>query len=381
MSFELPQLDTQTYAQLLTELVRRIPQYTDQWTDYNDSDPGITLLQLLTWIGESLLYQADRIPLVTDENFLRWVLGLYSGSPTPSDPPYAALADKQHDADFLALRAALARLETGQPTSRAALQREVLLYRQQPYMALTLDDTRTLAMQANPVIAAQNAQRAKANPPLAPMLLLVAAYALTHDQAIQLYLLGNAPLGYQYPPWPNTGEYPGSTSIARRLLLLAPQNQQDRQDQTSTLLYNVNGYLAPRVLAGSTLLVQAAQFTSIDLTLAIRCVAGAKLSPILDALVSLLYDYLLPTGGPAGGWRYGQAPTADDLRPLVLGVPGVEAIDSFVYTYLPTIVLGEMAQLGANTLLAALPPGRSAQRYAGLPQLRCLDITATGANG
>ena len=36
-----------------------------------------------------------------------------------------------------------------------------------------------------------------------------------------------------------------------------------------------------------------------------------------------------------------------------------------------------MAELGANTLLAALPGGNTAMLYRGLPQLRCLDVTAT----
>jgi len=86
----------------------------------------------------------------------------------------------------------------------------------------------------------------------------------------------------------------------------------------------------------------------------------------------------LPTGGPGGtGWAYGHAPSADELKHLVLGVPGVDALDAFDYTFYPTIVLAEMAELGANTLLAALPGGNTAMLYGGLPQLRCLDVTAT----
>jgi hypothetical protein len=47
------------------------------------------------------------------------------------------------------------------------------------------------------------------------------------------------------------------------------------------------------------------------------------------------------------------------------------------YNFIPTIVLNQMAQLGANTTLADLPSGRSAMLYQGLPRLRCLDITAS----
>jgi hypothetical protein len=132
------------------------------------------------------------------------------------------------------------------------------------------------------------------------------------------------------------------------------------------------------VIAGNAVNVRPAQLTPIDLTIRARCTPNASMSVTLDALVTLLYDYLLPEAGPDGrGWAYGEAPNADDLMHLVLGVPGVQALESFVYTYFPTIVPGEMAQLGANTLLAALPNGRSAMFYQGLPCLRCLDVTAT----
>ena len=45
------QLDNRTFEQLATELRRRIPAYTPEWTDHNDSDPGITLLQLFSWLA------------------------------------------------------------------------------------------------------------------------------------------------------------------------------------------------------------------------------------------------------------------------------------------------------------------------------------------
>jgi len=47
--------------------------------------------------------------------------------------------------------------------------------------------------------------------------------------------------------------------------------------------------------------------------------------------------------------------------------------------FIPTMELKAMAELGANTLLAALPPGPPAMIYRGLPRLRCLDISARSA--
>ncbi|GLP69865.1 hypothetical protein TUSST3_64860 [Streptomyces sp. TUS-ST3] len=66
-----PVLDDRTYAQLREELIRRIPVYTPEWTDHNESDPGIVLLDLFSFLGESLLYRFNQIPDATKVAFLR----------------------------------------------------------------------------------------------------------------------------------------------------------------------------------------------------------------------------------------------------------------------------------------------------------------------
>jgi hypothetical protein len=375
MSFELPDLDTKTYDQLVAELIRAIPRYTTLWTDYNDTDPGITLVQLLGWLDESLLYQANRIPTLTDENFLRWVLGLAFST---NDTDYSRAATTDYDYDFQALRGTLATIEQGRAATKASLQRDVLLYLQRPYLALTLPNVELLAQQTNLMIEAQYEQQQDAeknhlSPPPAP-LYVQRAYAQARDEAIVAYVLSNAQWQYQYPRYPNA-EYDNWADTTRRVLLLQPV---DNSALEQTLLKQVGVYLQPRVLAGNAVRVEAAELTEIDLKMTIRCTRSTAIAATLDALFTLLYSYLLPTGGPGGtGWAYGHAPSADELKHLVLGVPGVDALDAFDYTFYPTIVLAEMAELGANTLLAALPGGNTAMLYGGLPQLRCLDVTAT----
>jgi hypothetical protein len=375
MSFELPDLDTKTYDQLVAELIRAIPRYTTLWTDYNDTDPGITLVQLLGWLDESLLYQANRIPTLTDENFLRWVLGLAFST---NDTDYSRAARTDYDYDFQALRGTLATIEQGRAATKASLQRDVLLYLQRPYLALTLPNVELLAQQTNLMIEAQYEQQQDAeknhlSPPPAP-LYVQRAYAQARDEAIVAYVLSNAQWQYQYPKYPND-EYDNSADTMRRVLLLQPV---DNSALEQTLLKQVGVYLQPRVLAGNAVRVEAAELTEIDLKMTIRCTRSTAVEATLDALFTLLYSYLLPTGGPGGtGWAYGHAPSADELKHLVLGVPGVDALDAFDYTFYPTIVLAKMAELGANTLLAALPGGNTAMLYGGLPQLRCLDVTAT----
>ena len=60
MALPTIQLDDRTFEQLFAFLRKQID--TNEWIDHNYSDPGIALLDLLCWMGEMILYRADRIP-------------------------------------------------------------------------------------------------------------------------------------------------------------------------------------------------------------------------------------------------------------------------------------------------------------------------------
>jgi hypothetical protein len=66
-----PILDDRSFQQLKDELVARIPEFAPEWTDHNESDPGIALLELFASLGESLLYRFNQIPDATKVAFLR----------------------------------------------------------------------------------------------------------------------------------------------------------------------------------------------------------------------------------------------------------------------------------------------------------------------
>ena len=70
MPITLPVLDDRNYEQILQEAVRRIPVYTPEWTNFNESDPGITLVELFAFLTDSLIYRANRVP---DLNRLRFL--------------------------------------------------------------------------------------------------------------------------------------------------------------------------------------------------------------------------------------------------------------------------------------------------------------------
>src|SRR5215471_14428599 len=76
-------LDDRTFQQLYQELRRRIPAYTPEWTDHNDSDPGITLLQLFAWLAEIVIYRLNRVP---GKNYIKFLelVGVQLQQPAPA---------------------------------------------------------------------------------------------------------------------------------------------------------------------------------------------------------------------------------------------------------------------------------------------------------
>ncbi|MBV9815021.1 MAG: putative baseplate assembly protein, partial [Alphaproteobacteria bacterium] len=73
MTLPRPDLDNRTFAQLVSESVGQINRLAASWTDYNASDPGITLIELVAWLSEQNLYRANRITPEMSRAFLRLV--------------------------------------------------------------------------------------------------------------------------------------------------------------------------------------------------------------------------------------------------------------------------------------------------------------------
>ena len=84
MPLIVPRIDDRDYARLLSEALARIPVHNPEWTNFNDADPGVTLLQLFAFMTDSLLYRANLIPERNRLKFLE-LLGI------PLRPPAAAV--------------------------------------------------------------------------------------------------------------------------------------------------------------------------------------------------------------------------------------------------------------------------------------------------
>ncbi len=62
MPIDPPILDDIRQAATVEELRRRIVVYAPEWTDHNDSDPGIALIQLFGYLAEQIGYRLNRVP-------------------------------------------------------------------------------------------------------------------------------------------------------------------------------------------------------------------------------------------------------------------------------------------------------------------------------
>lgn len=76
MTLPAPNLDDLRFqSSLVDEARKRIINYCPEWTEYNLSDPGITLIELFAWMTELMVYRLNRVP---EKNYIKFLemLGL-----------------------------------------------------------------------------------------------------------------------------------------------------------------------------------------------------------------------------------------------------------------------------------------------------------------
>lgn len=80
-----PVIDDRSYASVMNEVRSRIPRYTPEWTNLNETDPGIIVMELFAWLTEMQLYRMAQVPQLHYLKFLE-LIGL------ELDPARAATA-------------------------------------------------------------------------------------------------------------------------------------------------------------------------------------------------------------------------------------------------------------------------------------------------
>lgn len=75
MNMLMPNLDDRTYDDLLSEGLSLLPTIAPEWTNHNPSDPGITLIELLAYFTEMLVYRLGRVTPTSKLQFLKLLKG------------------------------------------------------------------------------------------------------------------------------------------------------------------------------------------------------------------------------------------------------------------------------------------------------------------
>lgn len=75
MAIEAPTLDDRTFEESFEQARALIPRYAPEWTDHNESDPGIAMLQLHASLTEQLIYRLNQVPELNYIKFLQ-LLGI-----------------------------------------------------------------------------------------------------------------------------------------------------------------------------------------------------------------------------------------------------------------------------------------------------------------
>lgn len=91
MPITVPNLDDRTFDDLYQEVRARVPVHTPEWTNLDDSDPGVTLLQLFAFLADNLSYRSNRIPEATRRTFLTLLgMGLQPATPAVGFASFSA---------------------------------------------------------------------------------------------------------------------------------------------------------------------------------------------------------------------------------------------------------------------------------------------------
>ncbi len=317
MPLQLPELDNKTYDDLIQELVTSIPKYTKEWTNFNPSDPGITILELLAWVSETLIYRTNIIPTQSYLQFLQLIAG--------------SEVYEKTDAAHTKLMEYLAKIKKGevQPELQS-LKAEAQKFLNSPFRAVTGEDFRRLALEATPDV-----KRAE---------------ALPYNDRIEVVIITDY-----------------------KLL--------SREDRITDIINKVRSYIEPRRLIGTLVVIKKAIYQVFDLKIVIAAKSHAKSGiidtnkhekyqsigdaqgdTIEDRVAKDIFAYLdIIGGGPEKtGWPYGRNLTVFELYHIIERIETVDYVKSI-----------DEKSAGSWRSLKEI-------EVAGLLHLRSLEITVEG---
>lgn len=275
MPIQLPDLAEKNYADLMDEMLESIPRYCDRWTNFNPSDPGITILELLSWVSEMTLYRINRMPEESYVNFLRLAAGT-SGAEVETVLKELE-SDPNSDKYRIRLLQFLVDIEKGNGKSVSDIKAEALQYLNSPYRAVTSNDFQRLSIEAT-----EDAGDAKVR------------------RAI-------------------VSEHPEEGKV--EIIIVS-----DRRDRYGELIKKVADYLHPRRLVGTRIEVMEPEYTEVRIKAGIICQVHANPEAVRKNVEDRIRKHLDPLTGGAGGegWVYGRTLTVFEIDYIIEETEGVQ---------------------------------------------------------
>jgi len=290
MAIQLPDLDTKTYEEISCEMVASISKYTDKWTNHNPSDPGITILELLSWIAETTLYRINRIPPESHVNFLRLVAGT-SGI----DEVEHLLKDPHQDKHYRNILEFLKEIEEGQDKTIAEIKTEALLFLTSRYRAVTEDDFRQLAVEATDLFRVKVKR--------------VIVEQNPDENKVEIIVVPDK--------WK---QYEELTEVEKR-------------DRYRELVEFVKDYLKPRTLIGTKIEVKRPVYSDVSIDLNVVCHHYAIPEKIEGDTKERILQHLDPFvgGDNKTGWPYRRPLSVYEIAQIVEGTDGIKQAGSIMF--------------------------------------------------
>jgi hypothetical protein len=290
MAIPQPNLYTKKFQDILDEMLASIPKHTDKWTNYNSSDPGITILEMLAWVGDITLYRIDRIPEETYTSFLRLVAGA-AGNEDVENLLNKPDLDRSHQ-KILSL---LKEVENENKKTTDEINGAVLTFLSSRFRAITEEDFRELAIEATDF----------ANSPSKVERAIVSA----DETKVEIIVVPDK--------WAEYEEL----------------KESDKNAEYNRLIKQVSDYLDPRRLIGTVVEVKKPFFESVNIEIKIVSSPYAKFENVREKVIDRIVNYLDPLvgGHKRDGWPYGRPLTVYEVAQVIEETEGVERTVSLFF--------------------------------------------------
>ena len=272
MPLKLPNLDDLSWEQLVREGRSLIPAYAPDWTNHNTADPGITLIELLAYLSELLIY---RLNVVSKAN-LREFLNLLHG---PGWPKRARnLHAREIDNEKRLVISTLRRL----------------------HRAVTTTDFETLSLAVNEELDWDSGEHVE-----------------------QVRCLPEVNLVQPSVPFEKAAA-PGHVSV----VLLSD----DRDEPSEDLRRRVRDVLEQARLLTTWIHVVPPSYLDLSVQLKVTVTSGTDPEKARADVVEKLADFFdSHDGGPRGkGWPFGRSVFVSELYALLTGLPGIALVSTAV---------------------------------------------------